>query len=39
VKNDKPAKKKFRAYPIGYFHVRIAEVGLLRGNGRERGIL
>jgi hypothetical protein len=23
---DKPAKKKFKAYPIGYFHIDIAEV-------------
>jgi hypothetical protein len=26
VTGDKPAKKKFKAYPIGYFHVDIAEV-------------
>lgn len=26
VEGDKPAKKKFRAYPIGYFHIDIAEV-------------
>ncbi len=25
-KNDKPAKKVFRTYPIGYFHVDIAKV-------------
>ena len=23
---DKPAKKKFKPYPIGYFHIDIAEV-------------
>lgn len=23
---DKPAKKRFRAYPIGYFHIDLAEV-------------
>lgn len=23
---DKPAKKKFKSYPIGYFHIDIAEV-------------
>ena len=23
---DKPDRKKFKAYPIGYFHVDIAEV-------------
>jgi transposase InsO family protein len=26
VTGDKPAKKKFKAYPIGYFHCDIAEV-------------
>ena len=26
VKGDKPDKKKFKAYPIGYFHIDIAEV-------------
>jgi hypothetical protein len=26
VEGDKPAKKKFAKYPIGYFHVDIAEV-------------
>ena len=26
VEGDKPAKKKFKQYPIGYFHVDIAEV-------------
>ena len=26
VTGDKPEKKKFKAYPIGYFHVDIAEV-------------
>ena len=26
VEGDKPAKKKFEAYPIGYFHIDIAEV-------------
>jgi len=23
---DKPAKKKFKSYPIGFFHIDIAEV-------------
>ena len=23
---DAPAKKKFKAYPIGFFHIDIAEV-------------
>jgi hypothetical protein len=26
VEGDKPAKKKFKAYPIGFFHIYIAEV-------------
>lgn len=26
VEGDKPARKKFKAYPIGYFHIDIAEV-------------
>ena len=26
VTGDEPAKKKFKAYPIGYFHIDIAEV-------------
>src|SRR3989304_6288505 len=26
VEGDKPDKKKFKAYPIGYFHIDIAEV-------------
>ena len=26
VQGDKPAKKKFKKYPIGYFHIDIAEV-------------
>jgi transposase InsO family protein len=26
VKGDKPAKQKFKSYPIGYFHTDIAEV-------------
>jgi len=26
VEGDKPAKKKFKVYPIGYFHIDIAEV-------------
>jgi transposase InsO family protein len=31
VDGDKPAKKKFKAYPIGYFHVDIAEVQTAEG--------
>jgi transposase InsO family protein len=26
VDGDKPARKKFKAYPIGYFHIDLAEV-------------
>ena len=26
IEGDKPAKKKFKAYPISYFHIDIAEV-------------
>jgi transposase InsO family protein len=26
VEGDKPSKRKFKAYPIGYFHIDIAEV-------------
>jgi hypothetical protein len=26
LKGDQPAKKKFAKYPIGYFHIDIAEV-------------
>jgi hypothetical protein len=26
VKGDKPSRKKFKAYPIGYVHIDIAEV-------------
>jgi hypothetical protein len=26
VEGDKPAKKKFKTYPIGYFHIDVAEV-------------
>src|SRR6185295_4266731 len=26
VEGDRPARKKFKAYPIGYFHIDIAEV-------------
>ena len=31
VEGDKPAKKKFRHYPIGYFHIDIAEVRTEQG--------
>src|SRR5471032_2059390 len=31
VEGDKPDKKKFRAYPIGYFHIDIAEVRTAEG--------
>lgn len=31
VDGDKPAKKKFKSYPIGYFHIDIAEVRTSEG--------
>ena len=31
VEGNKPAKKKFKAYPIGYFHIDIAEVQTAEG--------
>jgi transposase-like protein len=31
VEGDKPAKKKFESYPIGYFHIDIAEVQTAEG--------
>lgn len=31
VEGDKPAKKKFKKYPIGYFHIDIAEVATEEG--------
>src|SRR4029077_8272086 len=31
VKGDEPDKKKFKTYPIGYFHIDIAEVRTAEG--------
>ena len=31
VEGDKPGKKRFKAYPIGYFHIDIAEVQTAEG--------
>jgi transposase-like protein len=31
IEGDKPAKKAFKAYPIGYFHIDIAEVQTREG--------
>ena len=31
VEGDKPARKKFKAYPIGFFHIDIAEVQTAQG--------
>lgn len=31
VEGDKPAKKKCKSYPIGYFHIDIAEVQTAEG--------
>ena len=34
VEGDKPQKKRFAAYPIGYFHLDIAEVSTEEGKLR-----
>ena len=34
VEGDKPAKRKFKTYPIGYFHIDIAEVQTAEGKLR-----
>jgi hypothetical protein len=34
VDGDKPAKRKFKSYPIGYFHIDIAEVSTEQGKLR-----
>jgi transposase-like protein len=31
VEGDKPTKKKFKSYPIGYFHIDLAEVQTAEG--------
>jgi len=31
IEGDKPAKQKFKRYPIGYFHIDIAEVQTAQG--------
>src|SRR5512140_1211473 len=31
IEGDKPAKKKFKAYPIGFFHIDIAELQTAEG--------
>src|SRR5665213_2350359 len=31
IEGDKPDKKKFKSYPIGYFHIDIAEVQTAEG--------
>ena len=31
VEGDKPVKKQFKAYPIGYLHIDIAEVQTAEG--------
>ena len=35
VEGDKPARKKFKAYPIGFFHIDIAEVQTAEGKLSE----
>ena len=34
IKGDKPAKKRFASYPIGYFHIDLAEVSTEEGKLR-----
>jgi len=34
TEGDKPDKKRFKAYPIGYFHIDIAEVSTAQGKLR-----
>ena len=34
IEGDKPEKKRFAAYPIGYFHIDIAEVSTEQGKLR-----
>jgi hypothetical protein len=34
IKGDKPAKKQWKPYPIGYFHIDIAEVSTEEGKLR-----
>lgn len=31
VEDDRPAKRRFRSYPIGYFHIDVAEVRTEQG--------
>jgi transposase-like protein len=31
IEGDKPTKKKFKSYPIGFFHIDIAEVQTAEG--------
>ncbi len=31
IEGDQPAKKKFKSYPIGFFHLRLAEVQTAQG--------
>ena len=31
IEGDKPSKKKFKSYPIGFFHIDIAEVSTAEG--------
>lgn len=37
VEGDKPARKKFKSYAIGYFHMDIAEVQTGQGKLHDRG--
>ncbi len=33
VEGDKPRRKKFDTYPIGFFHIDLAEVRTAEGGG------
>jgi hypothetical protein len=35
VEGDKPNKRKFEAYPIGYFHIDIAEAKTAEGSPQD----
>lgn len=37
IEGDKPPKKKFKSYPIGFFHIDIAEVQTAEGKLRDAG--
>ena len=38
VEGSKPPKKKFKAYPIGYYHIDIAELQTAEGKLRKHAV-